>query len=101
MKLDWQKTLVGTLGAWLSLLGFLGFFIAEQVIVTRSPFGYGPWPQSLPLPRFIEGAVLRRNVSFLVVLIAGSIAIRRWQAKVGMSLTLAYFAYSYWMLATY
>ena len=44
---------------------------------------------------------LLKNVSCLVALITGAFSLPRWPAMIGLILTLALAAYSYWAFSTY
>ena len=89
------------IAAWIVIPAFLVMFICEARIVEMNPQGFGPWPDSLPRPRAFEIWLWTRNLSFLVALITGVFSLPRWQAVIGLTLTLALAIYSYWALATY
>lgn len=75
--------------------------IADVSIAEINPFGRGPWPEGLPRPATLEILLMIRNISFLVALITGLVCLPRWQAIVGLLLTVGYFAYSYVLFAMY
>jgi len=76
-------------------------FFSQARIVEMNPVGYGPWPDLLLRPRALEILLWTRNISFLVALIAGIFSLPRWQAVIGLTLTLASAMYNYWLFATY
>jgi hypothetical protein len=89
------------IAAWIIIPAFLLMFISDAWIVQMNPVGRGPWPDLLPRPRAFEILLWTRNLSFLLALITGIWALPRWQALIGLTLTLALAIYSYWMFASY
>jgi hypothetical protein len=75
--------------------------IADVYISEMNPFGRGPWPETLSRPTSLEILLMVRNISFLVALITGLFSLPRWQAILGLFLTIGYFAFSYVMFAMY
>jgi hypothetical protein len=89
------------IAAWVVIPAFLVMFISEGWISAINPQGMGPWPDGLPRPRSFEIWLWMRNVSFLVALITGVFSLPRWQAFVGLILTLAWATYIYLAFSNY
>jgi hypothetical protein len=89
------------IAAWFVIPTFLVMFISEERMVEMNPQGIGPWPDLLPRPRAFEIWLWIRNLSFLVALITGVFSLPRWQAVIGLTLTLTLAMYTYWAFSTY
>ena len=90
-----------TIVAWVVIPAFLSMFVAEQLLESLNPHRNGPWPQSLPRPSLFSFLLWWRNISLLIAIGSGVISLPRWQALVGLSLTVAYTLYVYWIFVQY
>jgi hypothetical protein len=98
--MNWQ-TQSRKIAAWIVIPAFLVTFISDAWIVKMNPVGRGPWPDLLPRPRAFEIWLGTRNISLLVALVTGVYALPRWQAVIGLTLTVILATYSYWTFASY
>jgi len=64
-------------------------------MVEMNPQGVGPRKNLLPRPIAFEIWLCTRNLSFLVALITGVFSLPRWQAVIGLLLTIAGAMYIY------
>lgn len=94
-------TLARNVAAWFVLPAFFLMFFAQQTIDGMNPQGVGPWPELLPIPTSWQTWLWIRNYSFLTALLTGLFSLPRWQAVLGLILTLTYAFYTYWLFATY
>lgn len=99
-QLSWSQ--IRTIASWGTIVSFLTFFGAEQVMGSMNPAGYhSPWPVLLERPRSFELALWTRNISILCALVFGLISIPRKPGLVGLVLTVIYAAYGYVLFAMY
>jgi len=89
------------IAAWIVIPAFLLMFISDTWLVRMNPVGRGPWPDPLPRPRAFEILLWIRNLSFLLALTTGIFSLPKWQAMIGLTLTLAATIDSYWMFSIY
>jgi hypothetical protein len=87
---------------WATLVGFVSFFWAEQVLGMMNPAGYhSPWPSVLARPASLELVIWCLNISLLFALIAGVISVPIRASIFGLGLTLIYLAYCYVLFVMY
>jgi len=74
---------VRRVAVWIVLPAFVSFYIAQRIMLEK-------YPPVQMAPRVPEWVLLWRNVSLIIAVLSGLIALPRWQAIVGLLLTLLF-----------